>query len=253
MHKIKDTMICLFDEMLEQVPNFKRKTYNDIFLQAFEKYRYLVHDISDLLENADKSEREDIMNELSMVLPDHARAKMSESSKKAEILHMDYNMNMVIYVIPILTYSHDAFCENLARKMVNTWNNEKITSLTLSLSSYESIANGFKKKLCYITTAVCEHNNKPDDCYELTALRNYRDNYLMKTDNGKALVEEYYEIAPGIVTIINMQQNADEIYRQINKDYLTPCIHHIEAGENDKCCDLYMQMVRDLQKRYLYS
>ena len=129
----------------------------------------------------------------------------------------------------------------------------KVTSLNLSFSTYESIAGGFKKKLCYITTAVCEHQNKPDDCYELTTLRDYRDHYLMQTQCGREIVEEYYNIAPGLVMMIDMRNDADKIYQSIYDEYLKPCIKYIEDEKNEECRDLYMQMVRSLQKKYLYS
>lgn len=38
---------------------------------------------------------------------------------------------------------------------------------------------------CYITTATCEEYGKPDDCYELTTFRNFRDNWLKNNPMGK--------------------------------------------------------------------
>ncbi|KMZ54633.1 cell wall-associated protease [Dorea sp. D27] len=84
-------------------------------------------------------------------------------------------------------------------------------------------------------------------------LRAYRDEYLMSTEDGRALVDEYYDIAPGIVQIINMQKDADEIYEELYKNCLAPCISCIEAGEEEQCRELYTRMVRGLQKKYLYS
>lgn len=50
------------------------------------------------------------------------------------------------------------------------------------VGDYETLAGGFRKKkflgLCFITTAVCEAEGKPDDCAELTAFRAFRDGYL---------------------------------------------------------------------------
>ena len=50
------------------------------------------------------------------------------------------------------------------------------------VGDYETLAGGFRKKkflgLCFITTAVCESEGKPDDCAELTAFRAFRDGYL---------------------------------------------------------------------------
>ena len=122
----------------------------------------------------------------------------------------------------------------------------------LQSSSYDDVQGGFKKNiLCYITTAVCEYQNKPDDCYELTTLRRYRDDYLMQTKEGRSLVQEYYNIAPRIVWAIRMQPDKDRIYQNLYKDYLMPCIHYVEEKRNEECKDLYVDMVRGLEERFV--
>ena len=121
-------------------------------------------------------------------------------------------------------------------------------------SDAASIENGFKKGVfCYITTAVCKSLNKPDDCYELNLLREYRDQYLMGTKDGEILVKEYYNIAPTIVKRIDRSPDASEIYADIWEKYLKPCVRLIEAGEQEECRELYTKMVRSLEKKYLYS
>lgn len=254
MDKLKKQLISLYDEMFENVDKFCKASYNNIFLESFRKYEELVDGIANLLEDTPKENRKAVIDELAYVLPVYVKEKVSNlPEKEIKSLEVNYNMNMAAYVLPIITYSHDNYCEKVARRIVEVWNEMKVTSLNLSFSTYESIAGGFKKKLCYITTAVCEHQNKADDCYELTTLRNYRDNYLINTETGRELVKEYYNIAPGLVMIMNMQNNANDIYQHIYEEYLNPCIRYIEEDKNEECRDLYMQMVRSLQKKYLYS
>ena len=78
---------------------------------------------------------------------------------------------------------------------------------------------GLKKEFyCYITTAVCKSLNKPDDCYELNLLREYRDQYLMGTKDGE-ICKEYYNIAPTIVKRIDRSPDASEIYADIWEKY----------------------------------
>ena len=101
---------------------------------------------------------------------------------------------------------------------------------------------------CYITTAICEEYGKPDDCYELTAFRSFRDNWLINQPDGKELIDRYYKTAPAVVELINNQKNRTEIYRYLNDTYLTKCLGYIEAGENEKCKDLYVDMME-----YLYE
>ncbi|WP_171031710.1 CFI-box-CTERM domain-containing protein [[Clostridium] hylemonae] len=254
MEQTKQELIQLFEEMLTQIKHFKRKTYEGIFKDCYDKYKGTVAAAARLCEEAPEDEREAVAAELALVIPDYAFEKMQALSKgKKERFSVDYNMNMAVYVVPMLTYTHNEYCEKIASKMVEAWNEKGVTTLTLGQSSYDDIAGGFKKGFCFITTAVCEQQDKPDDCYELRTLRAYRDDYMMSTEDGKALVEEYYDIAPGIVQIINMQKDAEHIYEALYKDCLAPCISCIEAGEKERCKELYTRMVRGLQKKYLYS
>ena len=57
------------------------------------------------------------------------------------------------------------------------------------LTTYEEICQGFqRKKLCFITTAVCAQSGKPDDCPELAAFRSFRDSYLQSQPDGPRLI-----------------------------------------------------------------
>lgn len=101
---------------------------------------------------------------------------------------------------------------------------------------------------CFITTAVCEELNKPDDCYELQTLRNFRDNWLKKQAYGEALINEYYAIAPEIVKKINKKSNRTSVYRNINSAYIQKCICLIENGKMNECLECYKNMVDFLKK-----
>jgi len=104
--------------------------------------------------------------------------------------------------------------------------------------------------LCFITTAVCNYFNKPDDCYELTTLRKFRDTWLAIQPDGKELVEEYYSIAPGIVKAIDGSPKKDQVYMYIWNHYIEPCIRLIELGANDTCKKLYIEMVNELKDEF---
>ena len=96
---------------------------------------------------------------------------------------------------------------------------------------------------CYITTAVCKEYGKPDDCYELTMFRAFRDGWLIHQPDGPALIQRYYDTAPKIVARIDRQKNRNEIYRSLNKAYLSKCLSHIEKGENEACKAIYISMM----------
>ena len=123
------------------------------------------------------------------------------------------------------------------------------------VGDYETLAGGFRKKkflgLCFITTAVCEAEGKPDDCAELTAFRAFRDGYLKAQPDGEALIEEYYRIAPTIVMCIDVCGDRTERYAAIRAQYLQPCYDALQAGDLAGCKTKYVRMVRDLEREYL--
>lgn len=104
---------------------------------------------------------------------------------------------------------------------------------------------------CFITTAVCDSFNKPDDCYELTMFRHFRDNWLKNQPDGKELIKEYYNIAPKIVEKINRLVNAKEIYKSIWDNYLKICLYYLEQKNTKSCKKIYIDMVNNLKKIYL--
>lgn len=104
---------------------------------------------------------------------------------------------------------------------------------------------------CFITAAVCDSFNKPDECFELTTFRNFRDDWLALQSDGKILIEEYYKIAPQIVANINKLINANEIYKKLWYDWLAPCLEFIKVGDNVACKNKYVEMVQNLKKLYL--
>ncbi len=128
---------------------------------------------------------------------------------------------------------------------------EKYPMNLFQCATYEEISSGFHKhKLCYITTAVCEFEGKPDDCAELTAFRAFRDGWLSETERGRALIEEYYELAPAIVTAIDYCDDRRVRYAELRRDYLTPCYEALLRGDGEACRRTYVDMVRTLRSRY---
>lgn len=123
---------------------------------------------------------------------------------------------------------------------------------TFQLATYEEIAKGFeKKRLCFITTAACRHLGKADDCAELTAFRKFRDGWLSRQPGGKAVIEEYYRIAPAIVTAMDFGSNPERVYPALWETYLQPCYEALLQGDDAACFARYSTMVRELKARYL--
>lgn len=252
--RIKEELTVLFDEMLEHRKEFRRKQYAGVIEDALKRYERTMEDITQCFVQTPEEEKKALTEELAQVIPDHAYEKMQSVKKRnRDRDSIDYNLNMAVYVVPLLNYSRQKDCIALTERMVELWNEKGVTNMHLTHSTYDEIAAGFERKLCYITTAVCESMKKPDDCYELRAFRDFRDGYLMETEAGRELVEEYYEIAPGIVMLINMQDDAEDIYENIYREYLAPCLQMIEKGKKEACQEHYVSMMCGLKEKYLYA
>lgn len=104
---------------------------------------------------------------------------------------------------------------------------------------------------CYITTAVCQSLAKPDNCFELNAIRKFRDNWLKHQEDGNEIVENYYRLAPLIVEKINNGLDSDRIYLEIWNSYLKQFFEMICGGKNEMAKKIYLNMVDDLSARYL--
>ncbi len=104
---------------------------------------------------------------------------------------------------------------------------------------------------CFITTAVCQTLGAPDDCKELTMIRNFRDSRLRPfMKDGELLVKEYYRIGPMIVEAINKDADASSIYTQLWNDRLKLCCEQIEQKNWEQAKLIYIKMVRELCEKY---
>ena len=94
---------------------------------------------------------------------------------------------------------------------------------------------------CYLTTACMKYfqENFDDNCYELTILRWFRDNFVSKED-----IKHYYEVAPIIV------ENSSIIYDYIYDNIVDYCVEQIEQGNYDKAYNRYKGSVLILEEQF---
>ena len=95
---------------------------------------------------------------------------------------------------------------------------------------------------CFLTTAVCEFQGKPDNCYELTVLRNFRDTWLK--ENFPEDIDTYYAEAPAIVEKIKALPTSAWIFDRMYSRYILPAIEHIEEGNHMAAYRIYKQLFR---------
>lgn len=234
----------------EPLVYFKRNIYADEFKRMYQQN----FETLDAIENGYNSviDKEQFLINMATALVESAEEKMNACKRRnaKERKMMDLNMVMAVFVFPIILEYHGNSSKPLTDKLIELWK-EKFPKSSLQATGFEEIEKGFHKKFCYITTAVCESFGKPDDCYELTVLRDYRDSYLASTPDGDFMIRKYYDVAPSVVKHINQRENANEIYRSIWESYISPCITMIEEGRNEECRERYEEMVYTLCDKYL--
>lgn len=98
---------------------------------------------------------------------------------------------------------------------------------------------------CFLTTAVVHELGLPDNCAELTILRAFRNNWLMK--NHPEDVAEYTKIAPEIVSHINAYTNKALLWRQLYREFIIPAILLIAAGKYEEAYKFYKQVTLTLK------
>ncbi len=170
--------------------------------------------------------------------------------KKSKAILIDQNRYfLAVYLVPMLQYLQLELGDALTDRIMEDWT-KRYPKSAFKKATYEELEAGFMRKgFCFITSAVCDSQNKPDNCYELERFRGYRDQFLMSNEEGRKLVEEYYNRAPRIVTYLNMQVDCEERYQRIWHQYLQPCLLDIEEGRMLQCQERYVRMVRDLNSQ----
>lgn len=189
---------------------------------------------------------------LADALLDHIDQWVAENKKplqSADGLLDDVKFTLCLLFVPAAReeapWQGTAFCTMLREKWL-----ARHPKHIFQLTSFEDISQGFdRKKLCFITTAACTWQGKADDCAELTAFRTFRDGWLAAQPDGEALIEEYYRIAPGLVTAMNVTQ-PDILYPALWAEHLKPCYDALLRGDHADCKRRYMHMVRTLSQKF---
>ena len=100
---------------------------------------------------------------------------------------------------------------------------------------------------CFLTAAVVELRGEPDGGPALTALRAFRDGFMARTAARRALVDEYYAVAPAIVAAIPAGHGEwERIAAEIDA-----AVAAIGADADDTAFRIYAAMVRRLKADWL--
>lgn len=101
---------------------------------------------------------------------------------------------------------------------------------------------------CYLTSACIEHFKSAfdDNCYELTVLRWFRDNFVNNED-----IKHYYRVAPSIVEEINKEEKYNLIYDYIYDNIVDYCVTEIEKGNYMNAYKRYKESILALENHYI--
>lgn len=240
----------LFSEADQTVKGFQRNVYAENFENYLTAQKDNLTAMHDMMDHA--PDRQQAAQEIAQVVVDSAKRAMEAQKGKIgrEAAQMNRNMYMVTFLLPALLYPDNEKYMDLAETICGTWA-AAFKNSNIQPAGYDTLVNGFKRKFCYITTAVCEWLHKPSDCYELNLLKAYRDEYLSSQTDGEALIARYYDIAPTIVKRVNKKKNREEIYRSLYETYIRPCVELIEQERNEECREKYEEMVEMLRAEYM--
>lgn len=236
----------------KKVSEFRRVTYHDSF-EDYKRVHYAFFiAVKKMLQYASADELEETYRKTAMAFIEAHQAELDQIKRKSAkaAAQMNKNMFLAVFLLPAIKEIKNERADALADAVCREWAAHFKDSNILA-SDYDTIESGFKRKLCYITTAVCQNLQMGEDCEALLCIKDFRDGYLASTEEGQALIEEYYDIAPTLVKRIAKDAEAQAKYVWIWENYLAPCVEFIKAGKNEACKEKYRGMVEDLKKTYV--
>jgi hypothetical protein len=88
-----------------------------------------------------------------------------------------------------------------------------------------------------------------DNCYELTELRRFRDEYVIV--NHPDEVSHYYEVAPQVVSKIDEHKDSANIYQLMYENMVLPAVRLFRSGEVEEAYKVYKAYSDCLESRFV--
>lgn len=250
----EDYLRAHLPETVTRYPDYYRRITKKEFIPAFTAYE---QENSDILAHLDVAAQPgtdamqricgELLNSLDAYMAADKRWKHKTS--RSQVL-FETKLVLAIFLCPLVRKLGLASAEEFCTELNRLWL-ERYPKQVWYPGDYEVLLAGFKKRRwCFITTATCRHEGKPDDCAELTAFRAFRDGWLSESVGGQELIDTYYNIAPGIVACIDYCDAPAERYEEIRRKWLAPCYHAIREGRPEDCRAIYTDMVHTLCEKY---
>lgn len=251
-----EAVASLLEQGDSRLKGFRKETYADSFDAYIEENNSIWTAFRRLFAKEESVQEEEAVASC-LVKRMQELLDAQKSRRHKEERQLNTNLYMVSYFFPALLSCQeypkkDGNAYKMADVICEKWN-DAFKGHTIQYADFTSIQGGFKQKLCYVTTAVCKGLHKEPDCKEIMLMKKYRDEYLLKQEDGEELIKEYYDMAPTIVKRIEKEESPEAKYQYLWEHYLQLCVTMIEAGKYQECRKTYTQMVEELQRDYLVT
>lgn len=130
------------------------------------------------------------------------------------------------------------------KELSHTYNYNSETQKLDAVSTYDD----YYMPGCFLTSACVFARGLEDDCYELTTLRHFRDNFMRTHAEGNELIQYYYKHAPKIVEQIEERANKKAIYDYIYTSLVLPSIALINQKQDELAMEYYAAFTLRLSK-----
>ena len=115
---------------------------------------------------------------------------------------------------------------------------------------YDYQSGNCAKSPCFLTSACTDFAGLPDDCFELSTLRRFRDEVLVQMPRGQDDIALYYRVAPAIVERIGASTHRSRELARLYVRYILPSALAAWLGWAGLARRTYTWMMRDLAARY---
>ena len=196
-----DQITGMFEQAPDRISEFKKESYAASFERHLEEYTSVWCALT-AAWSEDTPDRGQQRMQAAECAAATAQSMLEAAGGRTKRQQLQYNLNlyMVSYFLPaLIAYQRrrgvpEGETHEMTEAICGSWNTR--FDQHIQAADYESIQAGFKQKLCFVTTAVCCGLHKPQDCREIALMKRYRDEYLFGQDDGQAMIQEYYDIAP---------------------------------------------------------
>lgn len=250
---------ALLEQAEERTAEFGKETYEASFMRYLEQNLELWKLMTASCAGEEDAKRADCEAVARAIASEAESIRCRETKRhKKDTVRLNLNLYMVSYFLPALDEYYRQYAgprrqiKALTDAVCREWETYP-DSGHIEASDYMTIRQGFKNKLCFVTTAVCTGLHKPPDCRELTLMKRYRDEYLLRQEDGESLIREYYDIAPTIVKRIAKEEDPVKEYRFLWDSYISRCVALLEEEKPEECRDVYTQMMCYLRQKYVIT